>query len=106
MGQGSSSTFKPECAPVRAFAKPLRRGRRLFRLGKIFYRVQLAVAVGYADAGRVHVGVEDVGAVLRRLHEALMNGGGVRSLVGEVRRLPGPEECETWGTRLLVGYFN
>jgi hypothetical protein len=37
----------------------------------------LAVAFGYADAGGVHVGVEDVGAVLR----SLMNGGGVRSLV-------------------------
>jgi|HubBroStandDraft_2_1064218.scaffolds.fasta_scaffold25461_2 hypothetical protein len=55
--------------------------RRLFRLGEIFYRVQLAVAFGYADAGGVHVGVEDVGAVLRRLHETLMNSGGVRSLV-------------------------
>src|SRR5579863_1002086 len=54
---------------------------RSFRLAEILYRVQLAVAVGYADAGGVHVGVEDVGAVLRRLHEALMNGGGVRSLV-------------------------
>jgi hypothetical protein len=40
-----------------------------------------AVAFGHADAGGVHVGVEDVGAALRRLHEALMNGGGVRSLV-------------------------
>src|ERR1700677_3997765 len=56
-------------------------GRRLLRFGEIFYGVELAVAVGYADAGGVHVGVEDVGAVLRRLHEALMNGGGGRSLV-------------------------
>jgi hypothetical protein len=30
---------------------------RLFRLAKIFYGEQLAVAVGYADAGGVHVGV-------------------------------------------------
>jgi len=80
--------------------------RPLFRLRETFCRVQLAVALGYADAGGVHVGVEDVGAVLRRLHEALMNGGGVRSLVGGVRRLPGLEKRETWGTRLLVGYFN
>ena len=35
---------------------------RLFGLGEIFYRVQLAVAFGYADASGVHVGVEDVGA--------------------------------------------
>jgi hypothetical protein len=44
--------------------------------------------------------------VLLRLHETLVNGGGVRSLVRGVRWLPGLEKRETWGTRLLVGYFN
>jgi len=58
-----------------------RNGTHLFRLGEIFYRKQLAFAFGYADAGGVHVEVEDVGSGVGRLHEALVDGGGVGSLV-------------------------
>ncbi len=52
--------------------------------------------------------------MLGRLHEALVNGGGVWSLVhafgvagvGGVRRLPGLERRETWGTRNSVARAN
>jgi hypothetical protein len=62
----------------------------LFRFGEIFHYEELAVAFGYADACGVHVGVEDVGAVQGGLHEALVDGGWVWSLV-HVFGKPGKE---------------
>jgi hypothetical protein len=84
----------------------LRGKLHLFRIRGVFYREQLAVAFGYGDAGGVHVGVEDVGAGLGKLHEALVDGGGVGSLVhvfgvtgvGGVRRLSGLERREAWAS--------
>lgn len=60
-----------------AFGRPV----DLFRLGEIFHRKHLAVAFRHADAYRIHVAIQDVGAMLRRPHEALVNRCRVLSLV-------------------------
>ena len=41
----------------------------LFRPSEIFHNKKLATALGDADANRIHVAVENVGTVGRRLHE-------------------------------------
>jgi hypothetical protein len=52
-----------------------------FRLREIFHREHLPVALRHADACGIHVAIQDVGAVLGRLHEAVVNGGWVWALV-------------------------
>jgi hypothetical protein len=54
---------------------------QLSRLRKVFHRKQLSITFRYADAHGIHVPVQYVGAVLGRLHKALVNRGCVWSLI-------------------------
>jgi hypothetical protein len=68
-------------AVVNHFKDPARLGGYLFRLREIFHHKQLSLAFHHADAGGIHISIQDVSAVLRRLHEALVNRGWIWSLV-------------------------